>query len=339
MRIGVLAPISHPFPPTGYGPWERVAFEEVEGLTELGHDVTLFAAAGATSSAKEHIVTADAPIGEGNEDPRLAEEFHISYAMRMAGEGAFDVLHSHLHVHALGYAPLLPCPLISTLHGAAWNTAHHRILEGHKHEPFVSISDAERNFLPQLNYVATVYNGINISDFDLRADKDDYLLFAGRIAPEKAPDIAVEVARRSGHRLLIAGGVEEKHRGFFEERIAPEIGNGIEFLGGQSRAALIDLLAGARGLLMPLRWDEPFGLVVVEALATGTPVIGWRRGALPELIEDGRHGFLVDEVDDALKAVSRLHEIDPGVTRAHVERNFSRHAMAAGYAGVFQSLL
>ncbi|CAN5118108.1 glycosyltransferase family 4 protein [soil metagenome] len=330
--------MTHQFPPAGYGPWERVAYEEVEGLVELGHEVTLFAAASAETSAKVH-VTIEATISEGRTDPRLTEELHIANAMMVVADGNLDVLHSHLHVHALGYGPVLPSPLVSTLHGVAWNRAHHSFLKAFADQPFVSISDAERSFFPELNYVATVYNGVNLEDFDFRSQKDDYLLFVGRIAPDKAPDLAVEIARQSGERLLLAGDIEDKHRDFFDEAVAPRLGHGIEFLGGQPRSVLKGLLAGAKALLMPLRWDEPFGLVVVEAMASGTPVIGWRRGALPELIDDGCHGFLVEDVPGAVLAVSRLGEIDPVSARARVEERFSRRAMAAGYLEVFRTLL
>lgn len=339
MRIGVLAPISHQLPPSGYGPWERVAYESVQGFVELGHDVTLFAPAGAETAATTQYATAASPLTGSSLDSRLTEELHIAKAMEIARQEGFDVLHSHQHVHALGYARFLSCPLVSTLHGVAWNNAHHPFLEAFRHQPFVSISDAERAFLPSLNYVATVYNGINLLDFELTTEKDDYLLFAGRLAPEKAPDLAIAVARESGHRLLIAGDVEPRHEQFFEQKVKPHLGNGIEFVGAQPRSVLAGLLGRAKGLLMPLRWDEPFGLVVVEALASGTPVVGWRRGALPELIEHGRQGFLVDDVEGAVSAVASLGQIIPAAARARVEQRFSRRRMAEAYVEVFERLV
>lgn len=339
LRIGVLAPITHSLPPDGYGPWERVAYETVEGFVELGHYVTLFAPNGAQTSAQNFVPTVPTALTGSALDPRLTEELHIARAMETAMEEKLDVIHSHLHVHALGYSRLIGCPLVSTLHGVAWNEVHHPFLEEYREQPFVSISDSERRFLPGLNYVATVYNGINLADFELTVQKDDYLLFAGRLAPEKAPDLAIEIARLSGHRLLIAGATEPRHQSFFEEQVESRLGDGVEYLGAQSRSDLRRLLARAKAVLMPLRWDEPFGLVVVEALASGTPVIGWRRGAIPELIEDGRQGFLVADVAEAVSAVGKLVQIDPRVARARVESRFSRAVMAQGYVDVFRRLV
>ena len=335
MRIGIVAPISHPIPPQGYGPWEQVAYDEVEALVALGHDVTLFAPDGTRTSARLSI-TVPAPLTRENLDPRLVEEEHVAIAMTAVGEDLVDVVHSHLHVHALGYSRFLRRPLVSTLHGSAWNHEHHRLLGRYRDQPFVSISDAERAFYPSLNYVGTVYNGIDLNQMPFRSEKDDYLLYVGRLAPEKAPDLAIATARLAGHRLLLVGPREPRHSSFFTTAVEPHLGPDVDYVGPMPRADLLGLVAGAKGLLMPLRWDEPFGLVVVEALACGTPVIGWRRGALPELIADGAHGFLVDEVEGAAKAVRRLGDLDPAVLRMHVEARFSRRRMAEGYADVFE---
>jgi glycosyltransferase involved in cell wall biosynthesis len=335
----MLAPISHPIPPPSYGPWERVCFELVEGLQEMGHEVTLFAAAGTKTSASHLVETSPQPLDEGDLEPRLWEERHIAMAMHHVRDAGFDVVHSHLHVHALGFAPFLRCPLVSTLHGVAWHEPHRPLLLAYKDQPFVSISDAERSLLPELNYVATVYNGIRTEDFVLNAGPGGYLAFVGRIAPEKAVDLAIEVAKRSGMSLRLAGGVEEKHAGYFEETIEPALGGAVEYLGTLDRQSTIDLLANAAALLMPLRWDEPFGLVVTEAMACGTPVVAWRRGAMPEIIDDGVTGFLVDDVEGAVAAVDRLGQIDPGACRRRVEQLFSREAMAQGYEGAYRQAI
>ena len=227
MRIAMLAPISWPLPPGGYGPWEQVAYNLTEALVRLGHDVTLFAAGGTRSSAKvvttvPHALSTwpeaercrttefDPDTGhlEGPPDARVLEELHIAACMQRGAEGEFDVVHSHLHVHALVFGRLIRCPLVTTLHGSAWVRATHPILRAYRELPFVSLSDAERRMLPELNYVATVYNGIRIEQFPFEAQKDDYLLFAGRLSPEKGPDRAIEVAKKSGRRLLMAGMIE-----------------------------------------------------------------------------------------------------------------------------------
>ncbi|HEY3428312.1 MAG TPA: glycosyltransferase family 4 protein [Acidimicrobiia bacterium] len=338
LRIAVLAPIAHPFPPPGYGPWEQVAYDLVEGLVELGHDVTVFAAGSGGSSGRFISTTPEALEGS-DLDPRLAEEAHVFRTIEEVVDGGFDILHSHLHVHALGFSRFLPCPMVSTLHGSAWNSAHHLLLTAYKDRPFVSISHSERQFLPDLNYVATVYNGIDFDSFALREEKEDYLLFAGRLAPEKAPDLAIEVARRSNRRLLLAGIVEVKYRDYFEQKIAPELGDGIEYVGEATRPQLRVLLENASGLLMPLRWPEPFGLVVVEAFASGTPVVAWREGAMAELVMDAVNGFLVGGVDEASSAVERLSELNPVAVRRSARDRFSRSAMAAGYTAVYERLI
>lgn len=339
LRIGVLAPISHALPPPSYGPWEAVAYELVEGLSQLGHDVTLFGPEGTRSSAQRVVATVPEPLDRPGMNSRLWEERHIAIAADMAAAGEFDLLHSHLHVHALGYSRLLKCPLMTTLHGVASNPEVANMLLAYRAEPFVSISNAERSFRPELNYLATVYNGIDTSAFALRPAKDDYLAFAGRIAPEKGPDLAIAAARGSGRRLLMAGPVEAIHQEYFDAHIKPHLGGDIEYLGNLERKGLIDLLGGAAALVMPLRWDEPFGLVVIEAMATGTAVIAWRRGAMPEIVIHGETGFLVDSVSEAVTAVASLPEIHPAACRQRVAQRFDRRTMAIGYSNVYGELL
>jgi glycosyltransferase involved in cell wall biosynthesis len=350
LRIGMLAPISHPVPPPGYGPWERVASDLVEELVALGHEVTLFAAAGSQTSA-ELVVTAPFPMADPpppgpagdlfdpGPDPRVWEGMHIGAVAEAAAAGRFDVVHSHLHVHALPVSRLLPCPMVSTLHGSAWNRAHHPALLAYAEQTFVSLSDAERRFLPELNYVATVHNGIRVADFPVGDGGGGHLLFVGRLAPEKAPDLAIAAARLAGVPLVLAGSVEDRHRDFFEERVRPALEDGsAEYAGPLSRSELALRYGEARGLLMPLRWDEPFGLVVVEALATGTPVVAWRRGAMPELIDEGVTGFVVDDVAGAAAAIPRLDTIDRSACRAAADTRFDARVMAKGDEAVYRTL-
>lgn len=338
LRIAVLAPIAHQFPPPGYGPWEQVAYDLVEGLVALGHDVTVFAAGGGHSSGRFVATTTEALEGS-TLDPRLTEEEHVFRSIEAVVDGDYDVLHSHVHVHALSFSRFLSCPMVSTLHGAAWNQAHHPLLAAYKDQPFVSISDAERLFLPDLNYVATVYNGIDLASFPLREEKEDFLLFAGRLAPEKAPDLAIDAARRCGARLLLAGMIEPKYRAYFDHEVNPRLGDGIEYLGERTRPQMAELVSRARGLLMPLRWAEPFGLVVAEAFASGTPVVAWRLGAMEELIVEGVNGFLVDGVAEASAAVGKLADLEPGTIRGLAIDRFSRTAMASSYADVYRRLI
>jgi glycosyltransferase involved in cell wall biosynthesis len=359
MRIAMLAPISWPLPPTGYGPWELVASNLTEELVGLGHEVTLFAAGGTRSSARFVCTTPhaletwppeqrdrprafDAASGllEGPPDARVLEGLHIATCMERAAAGEFDVVHSHLHVHALVFSRLIPCPLATTLHGSAWGRASHPILLAYRDRPFVSLSEAERAFLPELNYVATVHNGIRIEDFPYHGDKEDYLLFSGRLAPEKGPDLALEVARRTGRRLLFAGMIEPQYQEFYDAEIGPHVdGEQVEYLGLLSQPQLGPYLQKAAGVLFLGRWAEPFGLSAVEAQACGTPLIATRRGALPEIIVEGETGFVVDTVEQAVTAAGELGSLAPAACRDNAESRFSTTAMARGYEAVYAQLM
>jgi glycosyltransferase involved in cell wall biosynthesis len=344
MRIALLAPITHRLPPLAYGPWEQVVADLADGLVDAGHEVTLFCTAESCTSAIV-VVTTPHPLGEWPDDlpapdHRIWEEMHVAEAIRhVAGDG-FDVLHSHMNVHPLGFARLIETPIITTLHGSAWNTAIHPALERYRDLPFVSISNAERALCPGLNYVATVHNGIDTDRFDLGDGSGGYVLFAGRMAPEKRPHLAIEAARGAGIPIRLAGPVEPRHRDYFARAIQPSLGSpGVEYLGEVRRSELARLYGEAIALLMPLGWDEPFGLVVVESLASGTPVVGWRRGALPELIEDGVTGALVEDVPGAVAAIGRHDQFDRVKCRADAESRFGIPVMARGYLGAYETVL
>ncbi len=359
MRIAMLAPISWPLPPSGYGPWELVAHNLTEALVDLGHDVTLFAAGGSTSRANLVVTTPhalatwpeeernrerrfDSVTGllEGPPDDRVLEQLHIATCMERAAKGEFDVVHSHLHVHALMFARLIPCPLVTTLHGSAWVHPIHPALTAFKEQPFVSLSDAERQFLPELNYVATVHNGIRLENFPFEPVKDDYLLFAGRLSPEKGPDVAIEIAKRSGRRLVMAGLIEGQYQDFFDQKVKPHIdGKEVEYVGLLSQKELAPFYRKAAAVLFPINWCEPFGLVAVEAQASGTPIISTRFGALPEIIREGETGFVVDSIDQAVLAVEKLGAISPQACRTNAETRFSAATMARGYEAVYRALI
>lgn len=359
MRIAMLAPISWPLPPTGYGPWEQVASNLTEELVKLGHEVTLFAAGGTASNAnlvktvphaletwpelernRPRCFDRETGLLEGPPDARVLESLHIATCMEQAASGAFDVVHSHLHVHALVFGRLVPCPLVTTLHGSAWVRASHPILLAYRELPYVSLSDAERRMLPKLNYVATVHNGIRMEAFPFEEHKEDYLLFAGRLAPEKGPAEAIQVAQRSDRRLLIAGMIEPQYQDYFDTHVKPHIdGRQVEYLGLLSQADLAPIYRKAAAVLFLISWCEPFGLVAVEAQATGTPLIATRFGALPEIILDGKTGFVVDSLDDAVAAVAKLPSISPFACRENAASRFSANAMAKGYESVYAELI
>jgi glycosyltransferase involved in cell wall biosynthesis len=336
-----------------------VAYNLTEELVKLGHRVTLFAAGGSTTAAelvetcpyslstwpeaeqsKPRRFDRESGLLEGPPDPRVLEELHIATCMERASAGEFDIVHSHLHVHALVFSRLISCPLVSTLHGAAWVRAAHPIFRRYRDLPFVSLSDAERTMLPELNYVATVPNGIRIEEFPYEPEKDDYLLFAGRLSPEKGPDTAIEVARRSGRRLLMAGLVEEQYRDFYDAKVKPFIdGKQIEYLGLLSQKELAPYYRKAAAVLFMINWCEPLGLVNIEAQASGTPLIGTRFGAFPEIVVDGETGFVCDTIEEAAAAVGRLDTIAPAACRRNAETRFTAAVMARGYEAAYRTIL
>lgn len=334
----MIAPISHPYPPAGYGPWERVTHDLTERLVANGHEVTLFAPLGSTTSARlVETVPAALETAQGG-DPRLEEETHLAVAMEAAADGSFDLIHSHLHVHALVFSRLIRVPMLTTLHGAAWNKAHHPLLLRYADRPFVSISERERDFLPELNYVATIPHGLAIDGIPAGRGDGGYLVFLGRLAPEKAPDLAIETADKAGMPLIMAGPVDEAHRDYFEWLMGRRH-RGVDYLGPLERADVWELLGGASALLMPLRWDEPFGLVVIESLAVGTPVVAWSMGAMSEIVDEGVTGFVVENVDGAVSALRKVGQIDRESCRASAEERFSDVRMTESYAGVYESLV
>lgn len=340
----MLAPITHRLPPAGYGPWERVVADLTGGLVAEGHDVTLFGAAGSETPARVVATTPhpleDWPESEPAPDHRVWEQVHIAATAEHVAAGGFDIVHSHMNVHALGYARLLSTPMITTLHGSAWNLGVHPALERYKDLPFVSLSDSERAFFPALNYVATVPNGIDTQDFACGDGSGGYVLFVGRLSPEKQPEIAIQVAVEAGIPIRLAGPIEPRYRDYFATEIQPSLSRpGVDYLGDLQRTELVELYGKASALLMPLGWDEPFGLVVIESLASGTPVIGWRRGALPELIRDGITGAIVDDVAEALVALEHLDRFDRLKCREDAESRFSIAEMTRGYIEAYERVL
>ena len=359
LRVAMLAPVAWPVPPDGYGPWEQVVSNLTEELVASGHEVTLFAAAGSQTSAQlvqtvPHAFSLwpeserNAPrqfdpvsgLLEGPPDFRALEQQHVATCIEAARDGGFDVVHSHLHVLALVFSRFVPCPFVSSLHGAAWVKSSHAVFDRYRDQPFVSLSDAERQLKPDLNYVATVYNGIRLDAFPLCTEKEGYLLFAGRLAPEKGAAESVQIAKLAGMPLRIAGMIEPQHQTYFDQRIKPHLDNrNVTYLGLLSQRDLAPQYQRAAAVLFPISWCEPCSMVGIEAQCSGTPIIGTRYGYLPELVKHGETGFLVDSVEEAAEAAERLSQIDPRTCRANVAARFSASVMAAGYERVYRSLV
>lgn len=334
MRIGVIASIAHRLPPRGYGPWEQIASTLTEGFVARGHDVTLFATADSLTTAHLH---GTAPTGyeeDREQDAKVAEALHIAAAFERAPE--FDVLANHFDFLPLTYSRLARTPVVTTIHGFS----SERIVPvfrayddiGH----FVSISDADRH--PDLHYAATIHHGIDTTQFTFSPTVGAYLLFLGRIHPDKGTDLAIEIARLAGMPLIIAGIVQDE--AYYRDVVSPLIdGVRVTYVGPVGPAERDVLLGGAAALLHPIRFAEPFGLSVVESLATGTPVIAYPLGSMPELLEDGATGFLVDDVDAAVQSVAKISEIDRAHCRAVAETRFSADRMIDDYLGLFARIL
>ena len=331
-RIAVLSPIAWRTPPRRYGAWETVASNIAEGLVVRGWDVTLFATGDSITNAKLHAVIDRGYEEDSAADPKVAEYRHISEAFEHAAE--FDLIHSHYDFMALSYSRLVQTPVLTTIHGFSSPKimpAYEKYRDGY----FVAISDADR--VSALNYLATVYNGIDLHLYPFQERAGDDLIFLGRIHPDKGVHLAIEVARLSKRRLIIAGIVQDE--AYFHNRIEPHLdGRMIDYIGPVDVAGKNELFARASALLHLNTIPERFGLVLAEANAAGVPVIAMDLGSCREVIMDGQTGFLVSSVDQAIQALERLSEIDRQNCRHRVETYFSIDTMVAAYEQVYAEI-
>lgn len=330
LRIGVIASIAHRTPPRDYGPWEQVASTLTEGLVALGHDVTLFATADSLTSGRLHAVAPRGYEEDDRVDAKVYGGLHIAAAFERADE--FDVLSNHFDFLPLTYSRLVTTPVVTTIHGFSSEqiVPVYRAYDDIAH--YVSISDSDRH--PDLTYDATIHHGIELDRFTFRPEPGSYLLFFGRIHPHKGTHLAIELAQRAGLPLVIAGIIQD--RDYFRDLVEPHLGSaGITYAGPVGPADRDALLGGALALVHLISFAEPFGLSVVESLATGTPVVACGLGSMPELIRHGTTGFLVDDVGQALEALAELGSLSRSECRADVEARFTAARMATDYADVF----
>ena len=334
LKLAVLSPVAWRTPPRHYGPWEQVASNIAEGVKALGVDVTLFATGDSLTSGKLEYICDKGYEEDRTIDAKVAECMHISYLMERAGE--YDLIHNNFDFLPLTWSRLIETPMVTTIHGFS----SERILPVYKRYNdsayYVSISNSDRS--PLLDYIATVYNGIRKDDFDFNGTPGDYLLFFGRIHHEKGTCEAIEIARMSGRKLIIAGIIQDS--GYFSERVEPYIdGEQIVYLGSAGPEKRNELLGGAFALLHPVNFDEPFGLSVAEAMFCGTPVIAFNRGSMPELVRHGRTGYLVGSAGEACERLSDIPSIDRRYCRKWAEDNFSMEKMAADYLKVYKKIV
>ena len=335
LRLAVLASIAWPAPPRGYGPWEQVAFDIADGMRRRGLDVTLFAAGDSQFKGKLASVV---PVGL-NEDPALNGEvfgaLHVGELFRRASD--FDLIHNNFDWRPLTYALATTAPpMLTTVHGfsspqilAAYYACAWRSF-------FCSISDSDRD--PGLDYLSTVYNGVDTGAFTFEEKPGEYLVFLGRFHPEKGTHLAIEVAKRAGVRLKIAAIPQDE--AYFREQVEPHIdGDRVQFLGSVEREARNELLAGALALVHMTTRPERFGMTLIEAMACGTPVLGARMGSIPEIVADGVTGFLCDSVEDAVAKVPHLASLDRRACRARVEAHFTVEHMVDRYLDAYAAAL
>jgi glycosyltransferase involved in cell wall biosynthesis len=330
-RVAVLSPVAWRTPPRQYGAWETVAGNITEGLVSRGWDVTLFATGDSVTRAHLHAVVDRGYEEDPAIDPKVAEYLHISEAFEHAAE--FDLIHSHCDFMALSYSRLVKTPVLTTIHGFS-SPRIMPVYEKYRDGYFVSISNSDR--APGLNYLATVYNGIDLSLYPMQETGGDHLIFLGRIHPDKGVHLAIDVARLSGLPLLIAGIIQD--RTYFREQVEPHLDQAIRYIGPVDVPGKNALFARARALLHLTTIPERFGLVLAEANAAGVPVIAMDLGSCREVIQDGQTGFLVNNVHQAVEALERLGEIDRNACRQRVQQCFSIETMVEAYERVYGAI-
>ncbi len=338
MRIAQIAPLHEAVPPKLYGGTERVVSFLTEELVAQGHDVTLFASGDSVTTAKLKSVWPRAlRLDPAIRDPIAPHMLLMETVRRQAGE--FDVLHFHMDYWPFSLFGRQRTPFVTTMHGRLDLAELPPVFDMFPDVPIVSISDAQRRPLPQANYVSTVQHGLPHDLLTPQPGPKDYLAFLGRIAPEKGPDRAIRIARACGIPLKMAAKVDRADQVYFDSVIRPMLaGGGVELIGEINDAQKPEFLSGAMALLTPIDWPEPFGLVMIEAMACGTPVIAFNRGSVPEIVEDGVSGYIVEDETGAMAAVNRLSRLSRATVRQRFEARFTARRMADDYVSIYRSL-
>ncbi|MDR3561485.1 MAG: glycosyltransferase family 4 protein [Negativicutes bacterium] len=333
MKIAIISPIAWRTPPRHYGPWERVVSLLTEGLVKEKMDVTLYATGDSITSAKLRSVC-KAPYEEDRDlDAKVWEALHISEIMEQASE--FDIIHNNYDFLPLTYSGLIKTPMVTTIHGFSSAKILPVYEKYNKKAYYVSISDADRS--PGLDYIKTVYHGIDIDNFTLKKSSGDYLLYFGRIHHDKGTREAIQVAKMAKMKLIIAGIIQDKP--YYEKYVEPCLGDDVSYIGSVGPEERDKVLGNAYALIHPINFNEPFGLSIVEAMACGTPVLAFNRGSMPEIIQNGINGFLVSTVEEMADRIKDIPNISREDCRKTVECNFSQAKMVKEYIKVYQEIL
>jgi glycosyltransferase involved in cell wall biosynthesis len=334
MKIAMLAPVAWRTPPRHYGPWEQMAYNVTEGLVMRGIDVTLFATEDSFTTGKLDGIVERGYEEDRTKDAKVLECMHISYVMEQANK--FDLIHNHFDFLPLTYSRLIKTPMITTIHGFSSKLIIPVYERYNDINDYVSISDADR--APSLKYLATIYHGVQPKEFEFNNAPKDYLLYFGRIHPDKGAHDAIAIAKAVKKRLIIAGIIQDEN--YFKEKVEPLTdGDEIIFVGAAGPEKRKELMGNALALLHPIYFDEPFGLSVVESMFCGTPVIAYDRGSMPELIENNVSGFLVNNLQQAIDAVSAIQFIDRKKCYEYAIAKFSMETMVDKYIDAYREIL
>lgn len=334
MKIAILSSIAWRTPPRHYGPWEQVASNIAEGLVEKGFDVTLFATGDSVTKGRLEAIIPTGYEEDKKTDPKVAGCLHIGYLMEQAGK--FDIIHNNFDFMPLSYSRLIKTPMVTTIHGFSSVKIIPVYRKYNDINFYVSISNSDRS--SELDYIATVYNGIDKTGFTLNKNPKDYLLFFGRIHHDKGTYEAINIAKKAGMKLIISGIIQDQS--YFDKNVAPFINQeDILYVGSSGPAKRNELLGNAFALLHPVNFNEPFGLSVAEAMFCGTPVIAFKKGSMNELISDNKTGFLVNSIDEAVERIKDISRINRSYCREWAEQNFSRERMCEDYVSVYKKIL
>src|SRR6202012_4473336 len=342
MRIAQVAPLTEAVPPKLYGGTERAVHWLTEELVALGNDVTLFASGDSQTSAKLDATWPKALRLDGSvRDPNALHMVMLERVLQKCDDEEFDFLHFPLDYYPFSLFARQPTPFLTTLHGRLDLPEHQPVFNTFSSIPVISISNAQRRPVPQANWVSTIHHGLPENLLTPRPCRQNYLAVLGRIAPEKGVDRAIKIAMRCGIPLKIAAKVDRADQDYYDQLIRPMIENNplIDFIGEIADHEKSEFLSGALGLLLPIDWPEPFGLVMIESMACGTPVIAYNRGSVPEVIEDGLTGFIVEDEISAVSSVGRLQTLNRGAVRKRFEERFTARRMAEQYISIYQQMI
>jgi glycosyltransferase involved in cell wall biosynthesis len=339
LQIAMIAPVWIPIPPEGYGGIERMLKLLVDELVDMGIEVTLYAAGGSNTKAEQVVFFEQAPTTHMGE--ALYDCYHTGQAFKHIMRRDFDLVHDHAGFVGVAFASFLPIPMVHTLHGPFEPQVKNYYAGFSQDVYYVTISRFQQECFPPLNYAGVVHNAVDMEEHHPDGDKEDYLVYLSRICEAKGTHNAVRIARENGYRLIMAGKIDAgRDQEFFQREIEPYVdGENIVFLGEIPQEEKLRLLARARCFLFPIQWEEPFGLVMVEAMACGTPVVTTRWGSTPEVVEHGKTGFLADSLEDIPGYLKRVDEIDPAVCREEAVRRFSPRTMAEEYLRIYEQVL